>query len=353
MATDEQKPTTPANDPPNDPLGILIVEDERDIREMVALMVKGMGHTVYTAANGKEALERAHQHAIDIVLLDLMMPEMDGFEFCEAVKVSQILPDLHIIITSAKEALEDKVKGLELGAADYLTKPFSLTELRARIRVGERILRAQKELREQQVLLEKLAREDKLTGLYNRRHFEERATEECQRAQRYRHPLSLLLCDLDHFKMVNDQYGHSAGDMVLRQVGQAIQQCCRTSDLTARLGGEEFTVLLTETGLDEAKKVAERLREAVSRITFSHSSGSFHITMSIGIAALRPNQTLQALVDEADQALYAAKRNGRNRIELASKVPSPPRPAEATQTKTRPESSSPPARSSENPAVID
>lgn len=315
MTAAEPKSTAPANDP----LGILVVEDERDIRDMVALMVKGMGYTVYTAANGREALERAHQHTVDIVLLDLMMPEMDGFEFCQAVQADQLLPNLHIIITSAKEALEDKVKGLELGAADYLTKPFSLTELRARIRVGERILRAQKELKEQQVLLEKLAREDKLTGLYNRRHFEERALEEYQRAQRYHRPLSLLLCDLDHFKKVNDQYGHRVGDRVLQQVGRAIQQGCRRSDLTARLGGEEFTVLLTETGPDEAKKVAERLSAAVRLLSFSHAAGPFHVTISIGIATISPNQTLNALVEAADQALYAAKRNGRNRIELASK----------------------------------
>ena len=324
MATAEQKSVSPVQDP----LGILVVEDERDIRDMVALMVRGMGHTVYTAENGREGLEKIHRHGVSIVLLDLMMPEMDGFEFCQAVKEDQTLSDLHIIITSAKEALEDKVKGLELGAADYLTKPFSLTELRARIGVGERITRAQRKLKEQQALLEKLAREDKLTGLYNRRHFEERAVEECQRAQRYRRPLSLLLCDLDHFKKVNDQYGHSAGDMVLQQIGQAIQQCCRTSDLTARLGGEEFTVLLTETGINEAQKVAERLCAAVRLLTFAHPSGPFHITMSIGIATINPTHTLEALVDEADQALYLAKRNGRNRVELAANLPSLPSPAD-------------------------
>jgi diguanylate cyclase (GGDEF)-like protein len=313
MATPEKTAAAPAKDP----LGILVVEDERDIREMVALMVKGMGHTVYTANNGREALEQVHQAPVDIVLLDLMMPEMDGFEFCQAVKADGSLPDLHIIITSAKEALEDKVKGLELGAADYLTKPFSLTELRARIRVGERITRSQKELKEQKVLLERLAREDKLTGLYNRRHFEERAVEECNRAQRYDRPLSLLLCDLDHFKQVNDQYGHSAGDTVLQQVGQTIQDCCRTSDLSARLGGEEFTVMLTETNLEEAQLVAERLCTAIRVLTFAHPSGQFHVTMSIGVAEVAPTQTLEELLKEADEALYAAKRTGRNRVVLA------------------------------------
>ncbi len=250
------------------------------------------------------------------------MPEMDGFEFCQAINADDSLPDPHIIITSAKEALEDKIKGLELGAADYLTKPFSFSELRARIRVGERITRSQKELKEQKVLLERLAREDKLTGLYNRRHFEERASEECHRAQRYGRPLSLLLCDLDHFKQVNDQYGHGAGDTVLQQVGQTIQQRCRTSDLTARLGGEEFTVLLAETGLEDAQRVAERLCAAIRALTFAHPSGQFHITMSIGVAEVAPTKTLEGLLKEADEALYAAKRTGRNRVVLATDLPS-------------------------------
>lgn len=132
-----------------EPLGVLVVEDTQDLREMMALMVKSMGHTVSTASNGREALDQVRQHPIGIVLLDLMMPEMNGFEFCQAVQADDTLPDLHIIITSAHEALKNKVKGLELGATDYLTKPFSLMELRARIRVGEGIVRAKKERRQQ------------------------------------------------------------------------------------------------------------------------------------------------------------------------------------------------------------
>ena len=134
----------------NLPLGVLVVEDDREIRDMVAMMVKSMGYTVVTAVNGKDAFARLREHAVDIVLLDLMMPEMDGFEFCQRVREDPSLHDLHIIITSARDALEDKVRGLELGAADYLTKPFSLTELQARIKVGERIVRYQKTLQAQQ-----------------------------------------------------------------------------------------------------------------------------------------------------------------------------------------------------------
>ncbi|MBI3798152.1 MAG: diguanylate cyclase [Deltaproteobacteria bacterium] len=308
-----------------DALGVLVVEDNSDIREMVTLLVSSMGYHTYSAATGKEALEQLRLYTPDIVLLDLMMPEMDGFEFCRAVQADPALTTPHIIITSAKDALEDKVKGLELGAADYLTKPFDFTELKARIRAGERIVRYQKMLKEQQVLLEQLAREDKLTGLCNRRHFEERAHEECLRAQRYERPLSLLLGDLDDFKQVNDRYGHACGDMVLRQVGQTLLLHCRSSDLVARYGGEEFAVLLFETEAEHAQKVAERLCAAIRTLSFSHPSGPFHITISFGVASLllQRKQDLTTLLEEADKALYAAKHKGRNRVERGLDEPSP------------------------------
>lgn len=299
------------------PLGVLIVEDDREIREMVALMVKGMGYTVVTSATGKEALNRLREQSIDIVLLDLMMPEMDGFEFCRTVRADAALRDLHIIITSARDTLEDKVRGLELGAADYLTKPFSLTELQARIKVGERIVRYQKTLQAQQTQLEHLAREDALTGLANRRFFEERAREECLRAQRYRHPLSILLADLDHFKDINDTYGHGYGDTVLKEVGQTLVHHCRTSDLCARYGGEEFAILLPETELIEARKVAERLCVAVRGLTIRHPAGPLQVTVSFGISCLdhERSQSLDELLVQADAALYTAKRKGRDRVE--------------------------------------
>ncbi|HKA52092.1 MAG TPA: diguanylate cyclase [Candidatus Binatia bacterium] len=298
-------------------LGVLVAEDNDDIREMVTLLVSSMGYRTYSAATGREALSQVRAHTPDIVLLDLMMPEMDGFEFCRAVQEDPSLSTPHIIITSAKDTLEDKVRGLELGAADYLTKPFNLTELRARLRAGERIVRYQKMLKEQQALLEQLAREDKLTGLCNRRHFEERAQEECLRAQRYGHSLSLLLGDLDHFKQVNDRYGHAYGDTVLRQVGQTLLLHCRGSDLVARYGGEEFTVLLFETDAEDARRVAERLCAAVRTLPFTHPSGPFHVTMSFGVVSLQQprDQDLAVLLGKADEALYAAKQKGRDRVE--------------------------------------
>ncbi len=302
----------------NRPLGVLVVEDDREIREMVTMMVRSMGYTVTTAVNGKDALGQLREQPVDIVLLDLMMPEMDGFEFCQKVREAAALRDLHIIITSARDALEDKVRGLELGAADYLTKPFSLTELQARIKVGERIVRYQKTLQAQQTQLEHLAREDALTGLANRRRFEERAHEELLRSGRYQHPLSVLLADLDHFKTINDTYGHSYGDTVLKEVGQAFFRHCRSSDLCARYGGEEFAILLPETRLEEAQLVAERLCAAVRKLQFSYPSGAIHVTTSFGVTCVDTDspQSLEELLEQADQALYTAKHKGRNRVEI-------------------------------------
>ncbi len=307
----------PARANEKETLGVLIVEDNNDIREMVSLMVGSMGYQTYTASTGKEGLIQLRAQVPDIVLLDLMMPEMDGFEFCRVIQADPTLPTPHIIITSAKDALEDKVKGLELGAADYLTKPFNLTELKARIKAGERIVRYQKMLKEQQALLEQLAREDKLTGLCNRRHFEERAQEECLRAQRYHHSLSFLLGDLDHFKQINDRYGHAYGDTVLKQVGQTLLLHCRTSDVVARYGGEEFACLLFETDAEDAERVAERLCAAVRELSFTHPSGPFRVTISFGVASLSDQQTqnLAELLEEADKALYSAKHKGRDRVE--------------------------------------
>jgi two-component system, cell cycle response regulator len=318
----------PSQDSTEAALKVLVVEDERDIREIVTRLVSGMGYEVAVAMDGIGAMQCLQEQRPDIVLLDIMMPEMDGFEFCRQVQADVSFHDLHIIITSAKDAPQDKVKGLELGAADYLTKPFSLTELKARIQVGERLVRYRKMLQEQQARLEHLAREDELTGLCNRRYFEECAAEEWLRANRYDRPLAIVLGDVDNFKRVNDRYGHGTGDVVLKQVAQLQLQHCRNSDTVARYGGEEFGILLSETKLEEAQHVAERLREEVGNLKFTHSSGTFGVTISYGVAAFQDGEprALAELIEQADKGLYEAKRKGRNRVESypVSKLPIAP-----------------------------
>jgi diguanylate cyclase (GGDEF)-like protein len=327
------------------PVEVLVVEDNEDIRYIMVTMLGAMGYQIHTAANGKEGLELLQQHsAIGIVLLDIMMPEMDGYAFCQKVHATPALKDLHIIIVSARHTPEDKIKGLDLGAADYLTKPFNPAELRARVSVGERIVRQQRALKAQRSLLEKMVREDPLTGLASRRFFEERLREEWARVFRYRRSLSLVIGDLDHFKQINDRYGHSLGDRVLACVGELLRHDLRKSDLAGRYGGEEFVLLLPETDQEGAHLIAERLLAKVKEMIFYHPSGSFSVTMSFGVAtayfpspfsadehwfaksvelpdaatAASPSSpsSPEQLQEWADKALYAAKNAGRNRVEL-------------------------------------
>jgi diguanylate cyclase (GGDEF)-like protein len=321
FAGQSDQESTAQNTPPLDegPVGVLVVDDNEDIRYITVTMLRAMGHQVYIAANGKEGLAVLREHAeIGVILLDIMMPEMDGFAFCQAVQADPSLKDLHIIIVSARGGPEDKIKGLHLGAADYLSKPFNLEELRARVAVGERIVRQQRTLKGQRTQLEKLVREDLLTGLSSRRFFEERLGEEWARASRYHHPLSLLIGDLDRFKQINDRYGHPFGDRVLASVGELIRNNLRQSDIAARYGGDEFVLLLLETEQEGAQLIAERLRCKTREITFSHSSGPVPVTISFGVASTRfPSPSSpQQLQDWADRALYAAKNGGRDRVEL-------------------------------------
>lgn len=302
-----------------EPVAFLVVDDNEDIRFITVTMLRSMGYQLYTAANGKEGLAMLRQHrSIGLVLLDIMMPEMDGFAFCKTVQADPSLEDIHIIIVSGRGGAEDKIKGLHLGAADYLIKPFNLEELRARVAVGERIVRQQRALKGQRALLEKLVREDPLTGLSSRRFFEERLGEEWSRAFRYHYPLSLVIGDLDNFKQMNDRYGHPFGDRVLASVGEMLRRDLRQSDMAARCGGDEFSLLLPETDEEGARLIAERLRSKVKEINFAEAADPLLVTISFGVATARyPSPpSHQELQDWADRALYLAKNRGRDRVDL-------------------------------------
>jgi diguanylate cyclase (GGDEF)-like protein len=241
---------------------------------------------------------------------------VDGFKFLATVSARKDLQDIPVLLLTSHEATETKVKALEQGASDYLTKPFSPEELLARVKVQLKIKALQDDLKANNQLLQKLAQTDPLTELHNRRHMMETLEAEFDRSSRVGSPFSLLMVDLDHFKMVNDTYGHQLGDKVLQSIAWEIKGALRQYDSAARFGGEEFALLLPETGLDGAKLVAERLRQAISALAFTGPLSALKISVSIGVATIPHSRvhSISDLIRAADDALYAAKRNGRNRV---------------------------------------
>jgi two-component system cell cycle response regulator len=296
---------------------ILVVDDSRSQLDWLVQVLEREGHDVRTAMNGAEAIRKVTADAPDLVLLDKVLPDMDGLEVLRIVKR---LPDerfVPVIMLSAKGDLDSKVSGLKLGAEDYLTKPFAEAELLARCGAMLRIKQLQDQLREAQRKLQEQSLTDALTGLRNRRFFDERLVEEFGRAQRYSNPVSLMMIDLDLFKEVNDRHGHQAGDVVLREAAALIRSSLRDPDICARYGGEEFAVILPMTHMSGAMTVAERVWRALGGKAYAVSAaGPIHVTASIGVAFFPAKDvtTAELLVRYADEALYQAKRAGRNTI---------------------------------------
>jgi diguanylate cyclase (GGDEF)-like protein/putative nucleotidyltransferase with HDIG domain len=293
------------------PLTVLVAEDNADQMEIVQMILGRSRYRLLCAVDGEEALEHLAKETIDIALLDIMMPKLGGMEVCRRIREDPRLKNIYVIFLTALITGEDRVKGLELGANDYITKPFYLPELMARISVGERLTRERQQM-------EKQAAHDSLTGLHNRRTFEERLAHEFARTQRYGHPLSILMLDIDNFKKVNDQYGHHWGDMVIKDVGKVLGERTRKSDIAARYGGEEFIVLLPEVPLDGAILAGEKLRQEIAALKFApENAAPFTATVSIGVASTsqRAFEDGSSVIKDADVALYKAKGNGKNRIE--------------------------------------
>jgi diguanylate cyclase (GGDEF)-like protein len=302
---------------------ILIVDDHDDNVELLRARLDAWGYTTDTASDGAEALEKVEQHPPDLVLLDVMMPKIDGIEVARRVKANPSLPFIPIIMQTALDATENKVEGLEAGADDYITKPIDFAELKARLTSMLRIKRLQEELeeRERQLLeanerLRYMSQTDALTGLDNRRNLEERIDEMFEHAKRLNEPFSCVMCDLDRFKSVNDTYGHQAGDAVLKQFAKILRLEVREIDRAGRYGGEEFMLLLPGTVLDAAVRFAERVRKHVESHTFRFDDTDIQRTASFGVSAW-PHPRIadcDALVRAADDALYVAKETGRNRV---------------------------------------
>ncbi len=305
------------------PARILIVDDHDDNVELLKARLEAWGYSTDAAHDGAEALDVIEREPPDLVLLDVMMPKVDGMEVARRVKANDSLPFIPIIMQTALDSTEDKVEGLESGADDYITKPIDFAELKARMRSMLRIKRLQEELeeRERQLLeanerLRHMSQTDGLTALDNRRHLEERLDEMFEHARRLSEPLSCVMCDLDRFKSVNDTFVHQAGDAVLRQFSRILKGAAREIDRVGRYGGEEFMLLLPGTVLDAAVTFAEWVRKEVEAHTFTFDEQTVCRTASFGVSGW-PHPRIAGcdeLVRAADDALYVAKETGRNRV---------------------------------------
>ena len=302
---------------------ILIVDDQPVYIQALSNLLRGEYH-IRVAANGPKALEIAGENTPPaLILLDIEMPGMEGYEVCRRLKENERTNAIPVIFVTARDKPKDEEMGFNLGAVDYISKPFQPSIVRARVRTHMN-------LKKKTDLLEKLAMLDGLTDIPNRRQLENRLAEEYDRALRNGRPLSLLMMDIDHFKAYNDNYGHGAGDECLRRVARAlVQTLSRSSDLAARYGGEEFAALLPETDVRGAFHLAGKIRAAVADLGVVHDYSNVApvITLSIGVAAHAvetPKQDIMQLLHAADQALYLAKKEGRNRVRVDHGVDTDP-----------------------------
>lgn len=302
-----------------DDFPILIAEDNPVSRSLLEKSLRKAGHEVVTAQNGQEALDVFRKTFFPMVLTDWMMPEMDGIGLCRAIRNHLCQGYVYIVFLTARDSRDDIIAALDAGADDYLTKPFHPAELMARLNTGKRILGLERSLKKANEDIRILSITDHLTGAFNRSYMTTRLPEEVTRAKRYRHPLSLIMCDIDHFKSINDSFGHLAGDSVLRSVVDCIKKTIRHEiDWMARYGGEEFLIVLSETDSEGALVVAERLRKLLAQMTLSIDGQDIAITASLGVASFDPSidkeSSSEALIREADSFLYKAKEEGRNRV---------------------------------------
>ena len=297
---------------------VLIADDDAVSRRVLARMLTTNGYDVVEASDGDEAwqiLER--EDAPRLAILDWMMPGMTGPDLCRKLRESNREPYTYVLLLTARTDKQDVVEGMDAGADDYVTKPFEARELQVRLRAGRRILDLQADLVKAREALREQATHDPLTGLWNRYALLEALEREHSRAAREGTPLAVIMVDLDHFKHVNDTYGHLAGDAVLRETAGRMQAVVRSYDLVGRFGGEEFLIVLPGTSGANASQLAERLRTAVAHDPVGHDVLRIPVTASFGIGASGTalSGDPQTLIRLADEALYRAKEKGRNRIE--------------------------------------
>jgi diguanylate cyclase (GGDEF)-like protein len=298
---------------------VLIIDDSVIIRTEIVRVLKAadLFRTFREAGDGIEGFKMLNDDRPDLIICDLEMPRMDGFKFLQLVHSQRMLRDIPIIMLTGRGETELKIKGLAMGASDYVTKPFDRGELVARVKVQLKIKQLQDELKRSNERLLEISNTDHLTSLYNRRFLMEALTRELDRVQRKDSVLTLVILDVDHFKNINDTYGHQSGDEVLQAVAVAARIGLRLYDVAARYGGEEFVLVLPETPLTGGMVVAERLRKRVEALSFTLPLDQLTVTVSIGVASYPSPAVIdvETLLQQADVALYQAKRNGRNRVE--------------------------------------
>lgn len=300
-----------------DPFKIAVVDDDAAIRRLVRLFLQRAGYETIECTTGEEARRVLTSQPWDLAILDRRLPDMDGVVLCHELKSNPEFRTRYIVMLTGEDEQEEKVEGLELGADDYITKPFQHPELLARVRAGKRIVDLQKDLVETNKRLELLSITDGLTKLHNHRHFQDELARAFEESQRYERPLSLALVDIDYFKKVNDTHGHAVGDEVLRKISSIFRDSIRATDLAARYGGEEFAVMMPEIALEDARAFAEKIRSLVESTPIHTQAGVINVTVSIGVSSVPHTRiaTAQDLIIAADRALYRAKRNGRNQVQ--------------------------------------
>lgn len=292
---------------------ILIVDDITNNLKLVGKILDDVGYNTTFATSGFQALNRLKYNKIDLILLDLMMPEMDGLEVCQVIKNDPELQEIPIIFLTASYEEEKLIQAFELGAVDYITKPFIKNELLARVKTHLTLKQTTDNLKKVLLKLQQLSQLDPLTQILNRRSFFEYIENQFNRAILDQSLFSLLILDLDHFKQINDNYGHLTGDKILINFTLAIQNYLRSSDYFGRYGGEEFVILLPETDQADALKIAQEICDLIAHLSIPTEKGNLHITVSIGVAVFRPQDTrIEDIFDRADQCLYQAKALGRN-----------------------------------------
>jgi diguanylate cyclase (GGDEF)-like protein len=305
-------------------LKILVADDDLVSLRMMQHTLQRGGYEVVCAKNGREAVEAlAQERGPRLALIDWMMPELDGLGVCREVRSRQDQRYVYILLLTAKQSSEDVVNGLKAGADDYMTKPCQPAELEARLHTGRRILQLEDKLVEAHEAMQFKANHDGLTALWNRSAILALLRGELSRSVRDGSPMSVLLCDIDHFKQINDTHGHAVGDEVLREVSSRLVDAVRAHDAVGRYGGEEFLILLSGCGSENLKGRAEHVRQRIGGTVFPTSAGRLTVSISVGGTTVErwdPRVAMEEYLRQADEALYKAKAEGRDRVVYAEEA---------------------------------